>query len=101
MDNGLLPLNLSSFNLEDYELFMSTFNSTATGVTMKSCSLSDELDNVSNDINPVGRAAVVERLNDDRASFFRPPRAPGWLSSCLHRRSSSYRARRSGLASSS
>ncbi|XP_032688425.1 sodium-dependent neutral amino acid transporter B(0)AT1 isoform X2 [Odontomachus brunneus] len=44
IDNGILP-NSTSFKLEDYDLFMSTFNSSAMNVTMKTCSLSKELDN--------------------------------------------------------
>lgn len=58
MDNGLLPRdNTSSFKLEDYELFMRTFNSSAMNIMqMKHCSLSEELDNVSNDssVNSLG-----------------------------------------------
>ncbi|XP_011879074.1 PREDICTED: sodium- and chloride-dependent transporter XTRP3 isoform X2 [Vollenhovia emeryi] len=44
IQNGLLD-NSTSFNLEDYELLMDTFNSSAMNLTMKSCSLSKELDN--------------------------------------------------------
>lgn len=48
VDNGLLTPS-TSFNLEDYELFMKDFNSSEMkNFTMKSCSLSNELDNVSN-----------------------------------------------------
>lgn len=46
VDNGLLAAS-TSFNLEDYELFMKTFNSTDRNFTMKSCSLSNELNSVS------------------------------------------------------
>lgn len=44
IQNELLG-NSTPFNLEDYELFMSTFNSSAVNFTMKPCSLSKELDN--------------------------------------------------------
>ncbi|XP_019699439.1 sodium- and chloride-dependent transporter XTRP3 isoform X1 [Harpegnathos saltator] len=46
LDNGFLSRdNLTSFNFENYKFFMSTFNSSAINVTMKPCSLSEELDN--------------------------------------------------------
>ncbi|XP_014475460.1 PREDICTED: sodium- and chloride-dependent transporter XTRP3 isoform X1 [Dinoponera quadriceps] len=41
MDKGYLPPNLTSFNLEDYESFMSNSSVNVT----KPCSLSEELDN--------------------------------------------------------
>lgn len=47
VDNNLLNASIS-FNLEDYELFMKTFNSSERNFTLKSCSLSNELDSVSN-----------------------------------------------------
>lgn len=47
------------FNLEDYDHIMSTFNSTEMNFTMKSCSLSKELDNVSND-NLMNSRTVVK-----------------------------------------
>lgn len=46
VDNGLLTPS-TSFNIEDYERFMKT-NFSEVNVTMKACSLSNELDNVSN-----------------------------------------------------
>lgn len=46
VDNRLLNAS-TSFNLEDYEHFMETFNSTDRNFTLKSCSLSNELDSVS------------------------------------------------------
>lgn len=45
---GLLD-NSTSFDLEDYEHFMSNTYNSSMNFTMKSCSLSKELDNVSND----------------------------------------------------
>lgn len=48
VDHGLLD-NSTSFDLEDYELFMKSFNSSEIkNSTIKSCSLSNELDSVSN-----------------------------------------------------
>lgn len=47
VDNKLLNASIS-FNLEDYELFMKTFDSSERNFTIKSCSLSNELDSVSN-----------------------------------------------------
>ncbi|XP_018378027.1 PREDICTED: sodium- and chloride-dependent transporter XTRP3 [Trachymyrmex cornetzi] len=44
IQNGLVP-NSTSFSLEDYELFMSTSYNSSMNFTMKSCSLSKELDN--------------------------------------------------------
>ncbi|XP_012523712.1 sodium- and chloride-dependent transporter XTRP3 [Monomorium pharaonis] len=44
MQNGLLT-NSTPFNLEDYELFMDNFNSSAWNFTIEPCSLSKELDN--------------------------------------------------------
>ncbi|XP_011064577.1 PREDICTED: sodium- and chloride-dependent transporter XTRP3 isoform X1 [Acromyrmex echinatior] len=44
IQNGLLA-NSTSFSLEDYELFMSNSYNSSMNLTMKSCSLSKELDN--------------------------------------------------------
>jgi len=48
IQNGYLA-NSTSFRLKDYELFMSNSYNSSMNLTMKSCSLSKELDNVSND----------------------------------------------------
>lgn len=61
IQNGLLD-NSTSFNLEDYDLFMNNFNSSAMNITIKSCSLSKELDNVSN-ASPTNSLSVWSRNN--------------------------------------
>lgn len=58
IQNELLG-NSTPFNLEDYERFMSTFNFSEVDFTIKSCSLSKELDNVSND-NSMNSHTIVK-----------------------------------------